>query len=57
MPPVKAYRNIDFFLGIHARTLCIFGGDPDLFSRADTPKNTCVLLRVGLETLVSGKQQ
>ena len=56
MPPIKAHYNINFFLGIHARTPCILGGDPDLLSRADTPKNTCVLLRVGLETLVSGKQ-
>ena len=57
MPPVKAHCNANFFLGIHACTLCILGGDLDLLSRADTPKNTCVLLRVGLETLVSGKQQ
>ena len=38
MPPVKAYRTIEFLPSASARTLRILAEDLDLFHRADTPQ-------------------
>ena len=56
MPPVKAYRTIEFLPSASVRTL-ILAEDLDLFHRADTPQNAFALLRGGLEPLVPSKRQ
>ena len=55
MPPVKAYRTIEFLPGASARTLRILAEDLDLFYPADTPQNAFALLRGGLVPLVPSK--
>tara|TARA_Y100001934_G_C11824327_1_gene527645 strand:+ start:58 stop:231 length:174 start_codon:yes stop_codon:yes gene_type:complete len=57
MPPVKAYRTIEFLPIASARMLPILAEDLDLFHRADTPQNAFALLRGGLEPLVPSKRQ
>ena len=57
MPPVKAYRTIEFLPSASARTLRNLAEDLDLFHRADTPQNAFALLRGGLEPLVPSKRQ
>lgn len=57
MPPVKAYRTIEFRPSASARTLRTLAEDLDLFHRADTPQNAFALLRGGLEPLVPSKRQ
>lgn len=57
MPPVKAYRTIEFLPSASARTLRILAEDLDLFHRADAPQNAFALLRGGLEPLVPSKRQ
>ena len=57
MPPVKAYRTIEFLPSASARTLRILAEDLDLFHRADTPQNSFALLQGGLEPLVPSKRQ
>ena len=57
MPPVKAYRTIEFLPSAGALTLRILAEDLDLFHRADTPQNAFALLQSGLEPLVPSKRQ
>ena len=57
MPPVKAYRTIEFLPSASVRTLRNLAEDLDLFHRADTPQNSFALLQGGLEPLVPSKRQ
>ena len=57
MPPVKAYRTIEFLPSASAPRLRILAEDLDLFHRADPPQNAFALLRGGLEPLVPSKRQ
>ena len=57
MPPVKAYRTIEFLPSAGALTLRILAEDLDLFHRADTPQNAFALPRGSLDPLVPSRRQ